>query len=181
MPTVEELSSHLLAMGKEKRPHLLRDFTLELVQQQIIPFLTEQFHRPFPRITLHLRDGPSYAEDLRRRGVPQFNIEGSSGFYLGNKYFADIIIDLEPVRLSALEGRLQNAVFLLANILIEEYTHSLFPKISDRDISELVMRLVESFFPGFKYTEEQKRAIADSVSGEPRDGLFEPDFGDSRS
>ena len=180
MPTVDELSKRLSALVNRKEPAPLNKFTLGLAEE-VRGFLSARFQRSFPNIQLSLRYGAGYRQRLRELGASEAAIEGSSGMYIGNVYSADIVIDLDGVRQFLLEGHVKSAVVFLSNILIEEFIHALFPKLMDREVSETVQDLVEEFLPGFKFTEEQKKVFAESISGEAKDGHFVPEFGTGKT
>ena len=175
MPTVSELSARLVAVIQENRKDPINQFALEVIEQVKV-FLRKEFGAPFPAIRLSLLHGDSYRERLLELGVPERSIEGSSGIYVGNVFSAQILIDLDGVRQFLLEGKVQSAVVFLCNVLIEEFTHALVPKVSDRELCDETIRLVEKFLPDFRFSQEQKKAIHESVSGEPKDGLFVADF-----
>lgn len=178
MPTVEELCRRLQVIAEEKTPNPLNQFARELVSQ-VQAFLTEEFHRLFPPIQVDLRSGESYRQRLRELGVPRDAIDGSAGMYIGNARSANIIIDLEVCRQQILQLNVGSAVINLCDILMEEFTHALFPNILDRDLATSRQQLTEKFLPGFKFTEDQKRDQIAAVSGEPKDGYFDPDFQNS--
>ena len=64
----------------------------------------------------------------------------------------------------------------LVGMLLEESTHALFPNIMDKEMVYVRIRLIEKFLAPFRFTEEDKRVLIDSVSGETKDGIFEPEF-----
>jgi len=169
--TVAALSASLRTTLAEEKENPVNHFTLE-VSEQVKVFLRGEFGRPFPAMRLSLRYGESYRRRLLELGVAEDRIEGSSGIYVGNVLSAEIVLDLEGVRQFLLQGQVPSAVVFLVSVLMEEYTHALFPKISDRQMAGETIRLVEKFLTDFKHTDEQKRAIYKSVSGEPKDGLF---------
>jgi hypothetical protein len=175
MPTVDELSKRLGATIREKKkPEALNDFALELFYE-VKAFLSKEFVRPFPEIQLYFRYGDAYQQFLRDLGVPQGTIDGAQGMYLGNVFSGRIIIDLQWIKDQILQNYVESAVITLTDVLMEELMHSLFPKISDRELTAQRQLLTEKFLPGFKFTDEQKKGQIDAVSGEPKDGYFEPD------
>ena len=165
---------------EKRKPEALNDFALELFYE-VRTFLTNEFSRPFPEIQLHFRYGEAYRQFLTELGVPKSAINGSQGMYLGNVFSGRIIIDLQWVKDQILQGYVRSAVITLTDVLMEELMHSLFPKISDRELTAQRQRLTEKFLPGFKFTEEQKKGQIEAVSGEPLDGFFQPDFQNSAS
>lgn len=170
MPGIDELLKRLKEMIDEGRENPLNDFTVEL-SNQVRELLKREVGGTFPRIALHLRDGESYRESLRAVGVPLSMIEGSQGQYLGNRLFAQIFVDLGSFRQYVLEGHPESGMVHLCAVLIEEYSHALSPDVSDLEMVEKTITLNEKFL-GFKYTEDEKKAMREYVARGPKDGLF---------
>jgi hypothetical protein len=173
MPTTDELVQRLVNTLEREKQGPLNAFAFELAKD-IMDFLRREYHRSFPEVHFHFLNGEYYRERLRKVGVTASMIEGSSGFYIGNRYGADVYVDLGDTREYLVEGNVKGAVLRIVHVLMEELTHVVFPDILDRDIWREVVRLVEGYLTDFRFTDQQKAMIRDAVSGAPRDGPFSP-------
>jgi hypothetical protein len=176
LPTVTELVAQLKLIIDQKTENPLSQFTFWL-SSQVRSFLKAELDAVFPAIKLNLRYGDNYRTSLREAGLSERQIEGSRGIYIGNAFTGEIFVDLEPARQLILKGEIGSAIVDLSALLIEEYSHSIAPKVMDAEMADQTIKLTEKFLPDFKYSDEDKKAIHDSLVGEPKDGLFEPDFG----
>jgi hypothetical protein len=173
MPTTDELVQKLVSTLEREKQGPLNVFAFELAKDIMI-FLRSEYHRSFPEVHFHFLYGEYYRERLRKAGVAASLIEGSSGFYIGNRFSADVYVDLGDTSEYLVEGNVKGAVLRIVHVLMEELTHVVFPDILDRDIWREVVRLVEGYLTDFRFTDVQKSMIRDTVSGEPKDGLFSP-------
>jgi hypothetical protein len=82
-----------------------------------------------------------------------------------------IVIDLETPQREITEGHVGSAGVKICLTAIEELTHLLEPEKSDKEMNAQTTELTEKFL-GIKFTDEQKKELAEDVSGDPKDGIF---------